>query len=160
MDAGVRIDVDMADLGRVNALVTRLARFDARQLVSDLVRVGEMQTKTRVRNGGPAPDGAPWKPNLEGTAILYRTGQHLDGQIMSTASGDRGEWGCAWEFAHIHQEGATIVPKNASFLAFRVRGKRAVARKVTIPPRPFVGVSPADAQELRETVTDFMRRMM
>lgn len=159
MDAGVRIEINMADISAVNALVTRLADFDASELVSDLVRLGEMQTKERVRSGGPGPDGEAWPPNLEGTPILYRTGKHLEGQITSSASGSSGEWGCAWEFAHVHQYGATIAPKNADFLAFSIGGKRVHAKKVTIPPRPFVGVSADNARELKQHVTDFLGRI-
>ncbi len=159
MDAGIRIEIDMSDITKVNALVTRLTDFDASQLISEMVQIGATQTKARVSAGGPGPDGEAWPPNLEGTPILYRSGDNLYGQIKSTASGLTGEWGCAWPLSHVHQYGATIVPKNADYLAFSIGGKRVHAKKVTIPPRPFVGVSTENAQELHQFATDFLKKV-
>lgn len=159
MEGGIRIEIDMADIAKVNALVTRLTDFDASELISEMVQIGAMQTKERVRAGGPGPDGVAWPPNLEGTPTLYRTGQHLEGQIESSASGTGGEWGCAWEFAHVHQYGATIVPKNAEFLAFKIGPKSVRAKKVTIPARPFVGVSVENKKELDQFATDFLKKV-
>lgn len=156
MEFGVKIEIDRGDLERVNALVTRLADFDAGELVAEIVQLGENQTRKRIESGGPGPDGEAWPPNLEGAPILFRTGRHLHDSIASSASGDGGEWGAAWEFAHVHQYGATIVPKDAPRLAFMLGGKSVFAKKVTIPARPFVGVSGEDAQEIRELVTDYL----
>ncbi|MCC3246142.1 phage virion morphogenesis protein [Methylocystis sp. WRRC1] len=160
MDIGVRIEIDMADLARVNALVTRLTEFDAGELVAEIVDLGENQTRKRIESGGPGPDGEAWPPNLTGTPILMRTGDHLRYYVASSSSGSSGEWGDSWEFAHVHQDGATITPKNAERLAFMLGPKRVFAKSVTIPARPFVGVSADDAREIEELVTDFMRAML
>lgn len=160
MEIGVRIEIDQGDLARVDALVTRLSDFDASELVAEIVQLGENQTRKRVRAGGPGPDGEAWPPNLTGTDILVRTGRHLLDQIASSSGGDNGEWGCAWEFAHVHQYGAVITPKDAPRLAFMLGGKRVFAKSVTIPARPFVGVSAEDAVEIREQVTDFLGRLL
>lgn len=159
MDSGVRIEIDVADLERVNALVTGLADFDASELVEQIVITGEVQTRKRIESGGPGPDGEAWPPNQTGTPVLMRTGGHLKGQIASVASGNSGEWGCAWPLSHVHQYGAVITPKNSAFLSFMLGSKRVFAKSVTIPPRPFVGVSGADAVEIKGLVTDFLRRL-
>jgi phage gpG-like protein len=156
MEIGVRIEINQADLAHVNALVTGLSNFDAGELVAEIVQLGENQTRKRIKSGGPGPDGEAWPPNLTGTPILFRTGQHLHGSIASSSGGDGGEWGAAWEFAHVHQYGATISPKTAERLSFMLGDKHVFAKSVTIPPRPFVGVSAQDAQEIRELVTDFL----
>jgi phage gpG-like protein len=160
MEIGVKIEVDGADLARVNALVTGLAEFDAAPLVAEICSLGESQTRKRIESGGPGPDGEAWPANLEGTPILFRTGRHLHDAIASSAGGDAGEWGCAWEFAHVHQEGAVITPQAAERLSFVIGGKRVFAKKVTIPARPFVGVSTENAREIEELVTDHLRRLL
>lgn len=160
MDFGVKIEVDKHDLTAINALVTGLSAFDAAPLVQEIVQLGENQTRKRIESGGPGPDGAKWPPNKEGTPILFRTGRHLHDSIASSASGTSGEWGAAWEFAHVHQEGAVITPKSAGRLVFMLGDKRVFAKKVTIPARPFVGVSAEDAEEIKALVTDYFGRLL
>jgi phage gpG-like protein len=160
MDFGVKIEVDRNDLAAINALVTGLSDFDAGPLVTEIVQLGENQTRKRIESGGPGPDGTKWPPNKEGTPILFRTGRHLHDSIASSSSGTSGEWGAAWEFAHVHQEGAIIKPKNAKILSFMVGGKRVAAKEVYIPVRPFVGVSAEDAEEIKELVTDYLGRLL
>ncbi len=160
MEFGVKIEIDVTDLAAVNALVTGLSDFDAAPLVTELVQLGENQTRKRIESGGPGPNGEAWPPNKEGTAILFRTGRHLHDSIASSSSGASGEFGAAWEFAHVHQEGATITPKSAGRLSFMLGGKRVFAKKVTIPARPFVGVSTDDAEEMKELVTDYLQRLL
>ena len=156
MEGGVRIEIDVADLERVEALVTGLTDFDASELVLNLVARGSKQTQERVESGGPGPDGEAWPPNLEGTPTLMRTGRNLRDSIRFSAHGESGEWGAGFEYAHVHQYGAVITPKNSAFLSFMLGSKRVFAKSVTIPPRPFVGVSSADAVELKGLVTDFL----
>lgn len=160
MDFGVKIEVDKHDLAAINALVTGLSDFDAVPLVEEIVQLGENQTRKRIESGGPGPDGTKWPPNKEGTPILFRTGRHLHDSIASSSSGTSGEWGAVWEFAHVHQEGAVITPKSASRLVFMLGDKRVFAKKVTIPARPFVGVSAEDAEEIKELVTDYLGRLL
>jgi phage virion morphogenesis protein len=160
MEIGVKIEIDRAALDAVNHLVTGLTEFDAGELCAEIVQLGENQTRKRIESGGPGPDGEAWPPNQAGTPILFQTGRHLHDSIASSSSGDGGEWGAAWEFAHVHQYGATIKPKDAEQLSFMIGDKRVFAKSVTIPARPFVGVSADDAQEIREQVTDFLGRLL
>jgi phage gpG-like protein len=160
MDFGVKIEVDRNDLAAINALVTGLSDFDAGPLVAEIVQLGENQTRKRIESGGPGPNGQAWPPNQTGTPILFRTGRHLHDSIASSSSGTSGEWGAAWEFAHVHQEGAVITPKSAGRLVFMLGDKRVFAKKVTIPARPFVGVSAEDAEEIKELVTDYLGRLL
>ena len=164
MDIGVRIEIDRADLARVSALVTGLSEFDAGELVAEIVQLGENQTRKRIESGGPAPDGTAWQPNWAGTPILLETGRHLHDSIASNSWGDGGEWGASWEYAHVHQEGMVITPKNGAALKFWFQKggfvEFVMAKQVTIPARPFVGVSAGDAQKIRELVTDFLGRLL
>lgn len=160
MDFGVRIEIDRATLEAVNALVTGLTAFDAGELCAEIVETGEGQTRKRLESGGPGPDGEAWPPNLTGTPILMRSSLHIHDQLASNSWGDGGQWGCAWPLAHVHQDGATITPKDAENLSFMLGDKHVFAKSVTIPARRFVGVSADDAQEIRELVTDFLGRLI
>ena len=153
---GVGIHIDITGLEAALSLVSRLAGFDASALLTDIAALGESQTRRRIEEEKTAPDGSPWLPNAEGTSILLRTGMHLRDSIASTSGSDFAEWGSSWEYAHVHQDGATIVPKNGDRLAFHVGGKFVRPTKSVIPARPFVGISDDNAGELRDLVSDYM----
>lgn len=169
METGVRIEIDARDLAKIDALVTGLSQLDEHELVTEIVGLGENQTRKRIEAGGPAPDGTPWKPNLAGTPILFRTGHHLRDSVASNVHGSTGEWGTDFRFSHIHQEGAVIVAKDffatrghflGGALAFEIGGKKVFAKRVTIPARPFVGVSIENGREIEVLVSDFLGRLI
>ena len=61
-------------------------------------------------------------------------------------------------YARIHQYGGTIRPKKAKRLIFKgPGGEKIVAKQVTIPARPYLGVSKADMEEVRATMEDFLK---
>lgn len=69
---------------------------------------------------------------------LMNTGAHIVNRMShDTGHSDRAIAFVPWEFARVHQFGATITPKKAKMLAFKVRGKFVFAKKVVIPARPF-----------------------
>lgn len=154
--AGVSIKLDVSDLGAATALVARIASFEADELMASLGALGESQTRRRISDEKTSPEGAPWAPNRRGGDILVETGQHLLQSVAFTASSAEAEWGAAWEHAHVHQDGAVIVPKNAKALVFQSGGATYTAKKVTIPARPFVGISDDNASEMLELVTDIL----
>lgn len=158
--SGVSIVIEIGDLQPALDLVTRLAAADATQLLSDIGALGESQTRARISAGGPAPDGSAWAPNIEGNPILRRTGRNLLDSVAFAVSGAEAvEWGAAWEFAHVHQFGATIRAKDGGRLAFFLGGRMVRPKQVTIPARPFVGLSADDAAEIEEYATDFLRSL-
>lgn len=160
MEFGVKIEINLNDLEHVSELVTGLADFDPSELVAQIASTGETQTRNRVINGGPGPDGEAWPPNLEGSPTLHRSGDNLRAQIAFKAHGSEAEWGCAWPLAHVHQFGAIIKAKDAERLSFVLRGRRVFAKTVVIPARPFVGVSDEDAKEIESIVTDFLGALL
>jgi phage gpG-like protein len=155
-----RLTLEKGTLPQGILAVRRLSELDEEQLMTDIASLGESQTRGRIESGGPAPDGTDWKPNIAGTAILRQTGRNLLDSIASYSTGREAVWGASWEFAHVHQEGATIVPKNAEALSFRLPGNKwATVQKVTIPKREFVGISSDDAREIEDLVTDTLGRL-
>lgn len=156
-----RLMLDKGTLPAAVLAVHRLSDLDEEALMTDIAFLGENQTRRRIESEKTSPDGEAWKPNIAGTSILKRTGDNLHRSIASNASASEAEWGSSWEFAHVHQEGAVIVPKNGDALTFRLPGNGwATVAKVTIPARPFVGISSANAREIEDLVTDYLGALL
>lgn len=147
------------DTGDLDAAILRLGPltdFEPGPLMSAIGALGESQTARRITDEKTSPDGVAWAPNMNGTSILLETGRNLLGSLAWRASDDEAEWGASWEYAHVHQDGATIVPKSAKALLFRIGNRTIGAKRVTIPPRPFIGLSDENRSEIRELVTDML----
>ena len=156
----ISVIVDTSDFGDVFRKLRPLTDFDEVELMSTLGALGESQTRRRISEEKTSPDGAAWPANLQGTPILVETGQHLLYSIAWTASASEAEWGSTWQYAHVHQTGMTITPRNGEALKFwwqsRGRVNFAVAKSVTIPARTFVGLSADNRQEIIDVVTDML----
>ncbi|PWE52153.1 phage morphogenesis protein [Metarhizobium album] len=152
--SGISIVVDSSEFGDVFRKLRPLLDFEAEELMSAIGALGESQTRRRIEEEKTSPDGAAWKPNNAGTSILVDSGQHLLYSIAWRADASEAEWGSTWEYAHVHQDGMTIIPKNAKALVFEMGGKTIRAKSVTIPARPFVGLSAENRQEIVDLVTD------
>lgn len=109
-----------------------------------------------------APDGTAWaalqpwykrEKHRNKNRILTLSGQ-LRGQLVSQVVGGKSvEVGSNLVYAAVHQFGGTIRPQNAKLLHFRGH----VAKSVTIPARPYLGLSEADKNELVERTLDWLQ---
>ncbi len=95
-----------------------------------------------------------------GRRIVGRRGSHdgvgrfLHGQLVSQVVGSKSvEVGSNLVYAAAHQFGATIKPTNGKLLHFRGH----VAKSVTIPARPYLGLSDADKNEIVERTLDWLQ---
>lgn len=148
---------DASELDDAITLMGPIFSFSPAEMMEGLASLGESQTRRRITSEKTAPDGAPWAPNVEGTSILHQTGNNLLDSVASFASEGEATWGASWQYAHVHQDGMTIVPKNADKLFFNIGGKTVAAKQVTIPARPFVGLSSDNREEMLDLVTDVFR---
>lgn len=155
----IGIKVTLEGLERAQSVLDRLNSFEEEQLLDEIGGLGERQTRRRIESEKTPPDGAPWAPNRDRTSLLIRSGNLRD-SIAFEVGASSVRWGSSWEFAHIHQNGATIVPKSARALVFMSGGAQRFAKKVTIPARPFVGVSAANMAEIDHLVTDFLGHLV
>lgn len=153
--SGISIQIDVSDFGGVFRRLEPIFSFEPTDLMSNIAGIGESQTRDRISMEKTAPDGTPWKPNAAGTSILMKTGTLLLASVASSATASQAEWGAAWEYAHVHQDGMTIIPKNKDRLAFTVGGVQVFAKEVTIPARPFVGLSDENIAEITRFVTNY-----
>ena len=63
-------------------------------------------------------------------------------------------------YAAIHQYGGTIKPKNGKYLAFQLGSQTVFAKEVTIPARPFMGLSDDNQDEIEQTLVDWVESLV
>lgn len=159
MSALFTLDARIEGLEAVDAALARLDPLDGQSLLEGLARMIQEQTRRRITGEKRAPDGKAWLPNRAGTSTLYRSGT-LARSIDYTASGEAAIIGSGLLYAGVHQNGATIVPKKAKRLVFRLGNRTIFARKVTIRPRPYLGISAENAGDILDAVATFLRRIL
>jgi phage gpG-like protein len=157
----VQLKVDVRD-EEVRTLLGRLqTRMD--DLTPALKDVGEVILESIQRNirEGRSPEGKAWRPSIraavEGGVTLRDTSAHLYNRLHVVAESDRVAVSADWEFAHVHQFGAVIRPKEAKALRFQLaNGQWVTTKKVVIPPRPFMGVRDEDWGEIHDTLMEHL----
>lgn len=176
---GVTFEVVFDD-ARVLAALDRVgAAASSVGLLAVLGDYGRDSTRRRFLTQS-APDGTPWKAltpayaaiKPSGYGILYLTGA-LEGSVTYQTGPGEVKWGSPMIYAAVHQFGATIVPKNAPALSFvlgdsfgagsgklygKTQGVLVQVQSVTIPARPYLGLSPADLVEIPQLAEAYLMR--
>lgn len=108
---------------------------------------------------GMDPDGSPWLPSRrareEGGQTLLMDG-HLRDSITHNVEDESVVIGSDSPYAAIHQFGGEIRPKRGKSLVFQAGKGMVFVRKVTIPARPFLGLSDSDAEILLGIAEDHL----
>lgn len=132
------------------------------ELMEGIGRLVQGQTRRRITDEKTAPDGSAWKANRAGTSTLYASGA-LAGSIDYRASTGSVIVGTGLVYARIHQEGGVITPKNGSALKFWWASggftNFAIVKSVTMPPRPYIGLSADNENEIVEATEDWLGRL-
>ena len=149
--------------GDTDVLLQRLNRLGNLETRGVLNSIAEgLRTSTVERfTEEKSPEGKPWKTSIrareEGGKTLTKTAQ-LKNSIRAKASGGGIAVGTNDIRAATHQFGdeRTVRAKNKPYLQFRIGGqwKRAVSVKVKIPPRPFLGISGQDEQDIKDALEE------
>lgn len=154
--------------GDTRAMLRRIRSFseiDKKNLNSALGGGVRESTLERFKQGKD-PTGRRWKTSIraatEGGKTLVRSAQ-LRNSIKSKSDASGFAVGTNVKSASTHQfgePGRTIRARNKKALRFKVGGKWVSKKqvKVTIPARPFLGLSDEDMQEMKATVEDFIAR--
>lgn len=116
---------------------------------------------------GVGPDGGAWAPlnpvyaaGKKGPGILRERAMRggLQGSITYRAGAAQVAVGSNKIYAAIHQEGGVIYPKGSGRLVFRLGNRVVHARSVTIPARPYLGISSDDRDMILDVVTGALDR--
>lgn len=155
------VALEIREQGLNEALLTieGLANAPTEELADGIGRLVQQSTRNRIRSTKTSPAGAPWKANRAGTSTLYRSGA-LERSIDYVASADSVVVGSGLVYARIHQEGGRIVPKTAEALAFMAGGRLVFAKSVTLPPRPYLGLSAEDQAHIVKAAEDWLSRLV
>lgn len=154
--------------GDTQAMLRRIRGFseiDRRSINAALAEGVRESTLERFRQS-KGPDGRRWKSSkrvlLEGGKTLVNTAQ-LRNSIHARSDASGFAVGTNVKYAATHQfgdPGRTIRARRKKVLRFQVGGKWVSKKqvRVTIPARPFLGLSDEDMQEMKATVEDFIGR--
>lgn len=151
------------EISGLDAALTRLrgmGGIDFQSLLDALSRMGREQTRHRIEVEKASAEGKAWPKTTDGRSALFVTGHHLWRSIDHAVVGDTAVWGSGWIGARIHQFGGIIKPVNATRLAFSIGAKKVFAKKVTMPARPYLGVSAENARDLEEIATARLARIV
>ena len=134
-------------------LLKELGRLEKLELKGALNAIGEgLRTSTVERfEAEESPEGKKWKPSIRagmesGGKTLTQSGK-LKTHIRKRVSGSGLAVGTNDIKAATHQFGDTRT--------IRVKN-RASSIRISIPPRPFLGISEADEQDIRETLEEIL----
>lgn len=161
--SGARIRLDSAEVDRALERLISLGRRPEPALKNIGLHLVQSTKERFVQER--APDGSAWAPltpayaaTKKGPGILRELGNAggLMGSITYKVSGHQVEEGTNKVQAAVHQFGATIVPRNGEALAFSLGGEAVFAKSVTIPARPYLGVSADDEAEILAILEDFV----
>lgn len=137
----------MAALAQASGDLTRLMDNIGKRLVTDTDRRFETET---------APDGKPWKPSQRARETGGQTltdKEKLRDSISHQAGPRSVAIGTNLIYAAVHQTGAEIRPTSAKALRFRLpNGAWVTTGKVSIPARPFIGISDEGEVAIDEVV--------
>lgn len=154
-----RLDISADELLSVQEALTRLKRMNWAMVHKDLGE--EMRSRTLERFARERdPDGKPWQPLADATKALkrrahrkYRRGRMA---ILQSQGFLRGS-------IHVvaDAESARVGPSPVAYAAIHQFGGQAGRRrKVTIPARPYLGITDGDADALRGIVLAHITRAL
>lgn len=160
----MKIRIDIEDEIVQDAL-SRLIAFGSNpaQAMKEIANEGRKSTRDRFSEG-VGPDGKAWKTSQRvqdhGGRTLIMEGNLLD-SITSQSDSNSAEWGANRIYAAIHQFGGEIHAKNAKSLFFRLPdGSARSVKKVTIPPRPYLGFNAEDAENILDIINQNLEKLL
>ncbi|WP_224825597.1 phage virion morphogenesis protein [Cognatishimia sp. MH4019] len=153
------VEMQLTGLDRAAQAIERVTGFDRFELMDVIGRLVQLQTRRRLKSEKIGPNGELWPHNRKGSAPLYASGALHDSIDYQTGLGQV-TIGSPLIYAAIHHFGGVIKAKIGKALAFMAGNKKVFAKSVTMPARPYLGISPANAREIEDVVEDFMREVL
>lgn len=161
---GVSIDFQIDDKAVSKAFTRLVSVMGNTTPIMSAIGTGLVGSTHRRFVSQRAPDGTPWErlhseytKMKRNRRILTESGRLRD-SISSRPGRDQVTVGTNTIYAAVHQLGSTIKPKAASHLVFRLASGIVLSKSVTIPSRPYLGISDDDHTMISETVFHFIQR--
>ena len=165
--AAASVSFDLKEIDNVKKLLANAALGDSDR-AKLLGSIGvEMEAQTQERfDTQKSPDGDSWKALAQKTwnyyagkgwtarSILVGEGTLRDSITSEVQGGALAVLvGATMEYAAVHQFGAEIKPKSAKALFVPGYG---MLKKVTVPARPYLGVSADDVKAIENAAAVFL----
>ncbi|WP_208436004.1 phage virion morphogenesis protein [Bartonella phoceensis] len=156
--------IEIKEMGLEAALsfLQKGAESSMGSLAQGVGRLIQESTRRRIQSEKTSPYGEKWKRNYARSSILYASGA-LSRSIDMVASPEKVVVGSGLVYARIHQLGGVIRPKNASALRFCLSSGKAhrfiCVRQVTMPARPYLGLSEHNKVEIVKAAEDWLGRV-
>ena len=114
--------------------LNRLSHLETRGVLNSIAEGLRTSTVERFTEE-KTPEGTSWKPSIRA--------QEEGGKTLTKTT-------------HQFGDERTIRAKNKKYLTFKIGGqwKRVASVKVSIPPRPFLGISEEDEQDIKDTLEE------
>ena len=157
----IAIRIDLSGNPEILAVLDQLLLQGATKkgLFDEMGNALVAQTQLRFRDQ-VGPDGVAWprsaRAATQGGRTLSDKGILRQSVNTHVIAGDNISVGSNLVYAAAQQFGATIYPRHAKRLSFKVGGKRVFAKKVTLPARPFIGINAADEADISDTVIGYL----
>lgn len=158
--SGVAVEIIDRGLDQAMASMQRLTSSELRlELMETIGEEIVGQTQYRIMTEKTSPEGVDWPKNRRGASILHLTGE-LWGSIQHRSTLDQVHVGSHLPYARIHQFGGVVKAKNGRALHFVSGGEHYTRQSVYIPPRPYLGLSRQNVEDLQDTVSAFIESVL
>ena len=137
---------------------------DSTELLHEIGSILESNTKERI-NSGIGVDDKPWQKSwrarVQGGTTLRDTSRLYNSIKYQIIGGRRVVVGTNVMYAALMHFGGTIKPKHGKFLTFKTpTGGWVRVKSVTIKPRPYLGVSVDDSQDILFTIEEYLEKVL
>ena len=130
-----------------------------RAMLAAIGAYGVSSTQRRFETG-TGPEGQKWRPSRRvlksGGKTLVKT-PRLSVSLVYDSDAESVAWGTNLIQAAILHFGGVILPRVKKALAFKGVDGFVMAKKVTIPARPYLGISPRDEERIGDIALGFMQ---
>ncbi len=150
------------ELGQSDDALARMlaAASDLRPALKNIGEALRQSTLDRIERE-VSPDGTAFAPlnplyaeTKKGPGKLRGESRTLSEIVWQLAGDEAVEVGTNAIYGAIHQFGGVIQAKNAPALIFSMGGEHFAVKSVTIPARPYLGLSKEDEEEILAIVAD------
>lgn len=164
--AGIKVELDDK---QVKHAFSNLADIDMAEALGGIGETLLNNTRERLDKGVDV-NGKPFTPLSDLTKLLKQKNKdkiliaggdlyrELAWQLVNGGNGL--EFGSDREYAALQQLGGTIVSKSGRALRLGGKDSEVFAKSVTIPARPFIGITPKDEDEILDNLAGFIEQQL
>ncbi|WP_375668590.1 phage virion morphogenesis protein [Bartonella sp. AP36NXGY] len=162
MSVATHIEIKETGLEAALSFLQKGADSSMGTLAQGVGRLIQESTRRRIQSEKNSAQGEKWKNNHARTSILYASGA-LSRSIDMKALPEQVIVGSGLVYARIHQLGGVIRPKNGKTLRFFLKSGNAhrfvCVHQVTMPARPYLGLSEHNKVEIVKATEDWLERV-